>query len=99
MGSENKELIRQMYEAFRRGDIDSVLANVTDDFTWYAPGVAPFAGLRRGPGEMRDFFTESARWVRVDQFDVDEILADGDRVVVLGRQRGTVRESGRHFET
>ena len=35
----------------------------------------------------------------MDQFDVDEVLADGDKVVVLGRQRATVRETGRHFET
>jgi len=88
-----------MYDAYNKGDIETVLANMTDDFTWYAPGPAPFAGQRRGRDEMRNFFTETVRWVQIDQFDVDEILADGDKVVVLGQQRATVRETGRHFET
>jgi uncharacterized protein len=99
MSSENKQFIRRMYDAYSKGDIDAVLANMTDDFTWYAPGAAPFAGQRRGREEMRAFFAESLRWVQMDQFDVDDVLADGDKVVVLGRQRGTVRETGRHFET
>src|SRR3954454_17329414 len=99
MSSENKELMRRLYDAYNKGDIDTVLANMTDDITWYAPGPAPFAGHRRGRDEMREFFTESLRWVQIDQFDVDEILADGYRIVVLGRQRATVRETGRHFET
>jgi ketosteroid isomerase-like protein len=99
MSSENKQLIQRMYEAYSKGDIETVLANMTDDFTWYAPGGAPFAGQRRGRDEMRNFFTEMNRWVQTDQFDADEILADGDKVVVLGRQRATVRETGRHFET
>src|SRR5947209_5643081 len=99
MSSDNKQLLRRMYDAFGRDDIDAVLADMTDDFTWYSPGAAPFAGHRTGIDQMREFFSESARWVQMDQFDADEILADGDRVVVLGRQRGTVRESGRRFET
>ena len=99
MSSENKQLIRRMYDAYSRGDFDTVLANMTDDVTWYVPGVPPFAGHRTGRDEVRQFFEESVRWVNIDEFDADEILADGDRVVVLGRQRATVRETGRHFET
>jgi ketosteroid isomerase-like protein len=48
---------------------------------------------------MRDFFDDLHRRVQLDEFDVDEMLGDGDKVVVLGRERGTVRETGGHFET
>jgi ketosteroid isomerase-like protein len=99
MGSDNKQVVRQMYEAYGRGDIDAVLAYLTDDFDWNAPGGAPFSGHRVGPQQMRQFFSEMQRWVQVDEFDADEFLADGDKVVVLGRQRATVRETGEHYET
>ena len=99
MSSENKQTIQRMYDAFNKGDIDAVLANLTDDFAWYAPGAAPFAGQRSGRDEMRNYFAELNRWMQIDEFDADEVLADGDKVVVLGRQRATVRETGSHFET
>jgi ketosteroid isomerase-like protein len=99
MSSDNKQLLRRLYDAYNRGDFDTILANMTDDVTWYVPGPAPFAGHRTGRDQVREFFNESLGWVEVDQFDADEFLADGDRVVVLGRQRATVRETGRHFET
>ena len=99
MGTDNKQLVRQMYEAYGRGDIDAVLKYLTDDFDWYAPGGAPFSGHRLGPQQMRQFFSEMQRWVQIDEFDADEFLADGDKVVVLGRQRATVRETGQHYET
>ena len=99
MSSDNKQLLRRMYDAYNEGDFDTVLANMTDDVTWYVPGAAPFAGHRTGRNQVREFFNELSRTVQIDEFDADEILADGDNVVVIGRQRATVRETGRHFET
>ena len=32
---------------------------------------------------MRDFFREIERWVQVDRFDVEHMVAEGDKVVVL----------------
>jgi ketosteroid isomerase-like protein len=99
MSSENKQLIRRMYDAYIGGDLESILAKLTDDFAWNVPGPVPFAGRRTGAAGMREFFAAMASAVQVDQFDVDDILADGDKVVVLGRERATVRETGRHYET
>ena len=99
MSSENKQLIRQMYDAFQRGDIDTILKNLTEDFAWNLPGPAPFAGQRSGREGMRAFFTEMMAAAELDQFDVDEILGDGEKVVVLGRQRATVRATGAKYST
>lgn len=99
MSGENKDVIRRVYDAYQRGDIDAILAELTDDFEWNAPGGAPFSGFRHGRDQMRELFQEMKRWVRIDQMDVDDIVADGDKVVVIGRQRVTVLETGRHYET
>jgi hypothetical protein len=99
MSTEHKQLIREMYAAYSRDDIDSVLNYMAPDIVWYSPGAAPFAGHRSGREEMRRFFEDVRRWVRIDQFDLDDVLADGDKVVALGRQRATVRETGASYDT
>ncbi len=99
MAGDNKQVIRRVYDAYRRGDIDGVLDNLTEDFEWNAPGGAPFSGIRHGRDQMRAFFEDLRRWVRVDEMDVDDLIADGDKVVAVGRQRATVLETGQHYET
>jgi ketosteroid isomerase-like protein len=96
---DNRELVRSLYDSFQRGDVESILNNLTDDFIYDVPGPAPFAGRREGRDGMRRFFEEMGRAVQYDQFDVNEILADGDKVIVLGQERATVRATGTRFET
>ncbi len=99
MSTANKQIIRALYDAFSRGDVEAVLSAMTDDVTWECPGGAPYCGRRFGRGQVRQYLAELDRSVRLDEFDTDEILEDGDKVVVLGRERATVKESGSRFET
>jgi uncharacterized protein len=98
MESPNAEIVRGIYRAFERGDLDAVLDAMTPDVVFHAPGGAPFSGRRIGRDQVRQRFREVRELVQIDEFDVDEILADKDKVVALGRQRATVRATGRHFE-
>ena len=99
MSTSNKQIVRGLYDAFSRGDIDAVLSALTDDVALNAPGGAPYSGRRFGRDQVRQYFAELDRQVRLDEFDADEFLEDGSKVVVLGRERATVRETGGHFET
>lgn len=99
MSTQNKQMIRDLYRAFSRGDIEAVLNAMTEDVNWYAPGDAPFSGRRMGRDQVRQYFDDLNRLVRLDEFDADEVLEDGDKVIVLGRERATVKETGNHFET
>ena len=49
---------RGIYEAFGRGDVDAILDQVTDDVDWAVEpeGSAPWNGVRRGKGEVANFF-------------------------------------------
>ena len=89
MPEDRKQAMRQLYESFNRGDIEPVIKAMTEDVTWDAPGASPFAGRRMGRDQVRQFFAEAMQAIQIDQFDVDDVLADGDKVVVLGRQRAT----------
>jgi len=91
----NKEIVAGIYEAFGRGDIAAVLSPLADDVAWEMPGPAPFAGARKGPAEVQQFFVDLMGTVKIDEFKVDAIVADGDRVVVLGSETCTVHATGR----
>jgi uncharacterized protein len=95
----NSQSIRDLYAAFSRGDIETLLNAVTEDVDWYSPGVAPFSGRRAGRDQVRRYFEELNRLVSFDQFDLDDVLIEGNKAAALGRERLTVKETGSHFES
>jgi uncharacterized protein len=82
--NENATLIRNAYAAFATGDIPAVLATLTEDVTWHVPGRSPISGDFKGHDGVLEFFGRcqelSGGTLRVV---ADEVLAEGDRVVVL----------------
>jgi len=91
----NKQIVAGIYEAFGRGDLAGVLSPLAEDVAWEMPGPAPFSGARKGPAEVQQFFVELLGSVKIDEFKVDAIVADGDRVVVLGSETCTILATGR----
>ena len=98
MSSQNSQVIRGMYDALTRGDVDAILNSLTEDVVWDVPGAAPYAGVREGREQVRAYFAERDRVEQSDQYDLEETVSEGDKVVALGRQRATVKESGSRFE-
>jgi ketosteroid isomerase-like protein len=84
MAHSNAALITEAYDAFAGGDIPRVRQILADDVTWHVPGRSPLSGDYKGQEGVLDFFSRcqqlSAGTLRVA---ADEVLAQGDRVVVL----------------
>ena len=98
---ENVQAVQQQYATFLRGDIQAVLNGLTDDVEWQEPGppdVLPWAGTRRGREQVAQFFTLLSEILEFEQFEPQEFIAQGDKVVVLVRQRVRVKTTGRTFE-
>jgi ketosteroid isomerase-like protein len=57
--SDRINLIKDIYAAFGRGDIFTILASLTDDVSWEfeAPAELSWSGIRRGPREAAGFFS------------------------------------------
>lgn len=94
----NKELVTGGYEAFGRGDMETVRGMWNDDIEWVIPGRSPLAGTYRGPDEIMGFFAKLADLSGGSfQLDVRDVLASDDHVVVLvkahGERRGRTLES------
>lgn len=92
---ENVAIARKLYADFMKGDIDAVLAALSDDVTWEIAGPAsvPYAGVRHGKQEWMDYL-KGLGTVDVLAFAPTEFLADGDKVVVLGSERLKVKANG-----
>ena len=63
----NKQIVAGIYEAFGKGDIAGVLFALADDVAWEMPGPAPFAGARKGPAEVQQFFVDLMSSVKIDR--------------------------------
>jgi uncharacterized protein len=59
----------------------------------------PFAGTRRGIAGVRDFFAAVSDGLDVLEFEPHEYIAQGDKVVALGRYSWRVKATGREFSS
>jgi ketosteroid isomerase-like protein len=94
----SKEIVSGIYEAFGRGDLAGVLSALAEDVEWEMAGPAPFAGRRLGREGVQGFFVDLLGAVKIEMFEVDAVVGDGEQVVVLGRERCTAKRTGRSYE-
>jgi hypothetical protein len=94
---QNLDVVRSLYAAFGRGDLDAVLAPLDPDVSWRTPGAPdlPTAGLRHGVPAVREFFGLLLNTLDIADFQPHDFLAAGDKVVVLGTSREGPKGSGR----
>ena len=101
---ENCARVRGLYVALARGDLPTVIGMFADEVDFRSPVTGlntpevPWSRARRNPAEVAAFFAEMGGAVDVKPFEVLDIFASGDRVVVEGRNGGTARVTGREFE-
>jgi uncharacterized protein len=83
--SDNVTKLQDLYAAFGRGDIQTILANVTEDVTWGTDSVAqevPWYRLRQGREGVADFFATLARDVEFTNFAPTTFAIAGDDIIV-----------------
>jgi uncharacterized protein len=94
----NAALIISAYEAFGRGDIQSVLTIPTEDILWHVPGRGPLSRDCCGPDEVLGFFDHFMRLSDgTFRVQINEVFAKGDRVVILCTE--SARRGGRNWST
>jgi len=98
---EPVEVVKQIYEAFGRGDISEVLSRVTPDVSWVDPGFpdVPYAGVRRGREGVADFFHSLRVHVELTSFEAHTFVTSGPDVVVFGGLEGRDRHTGARFRS
>ena len=100
---ENIRTVKQLYEPFERGDIPNLLDRFTDELEWFVPGppqIIPYAGLRRSPQQLAEYFRLLNEALEFEHYAPQEFAAIGDQmVVVLGQSRVRVKATGQKVES
>jgi uncharacterized protein len=96
---QNIETVKGMYQALGRGDLDAILAVVTDDVDWSTDAAinsAPWYGPRHGKDEVRRFFDSIVQTGPITDFTPLSFTSndDGD-VMVLIHYAFTVTATGK----
>jgi len=100
----NIEIIKEHFSAFGRGDIQTALSVIAEDVDWQSPvsntkpNEITWAKSCHNPNEVRQFFLELGEKVQPEKFEIIGIIAQGDNVVVEGRNKGKIRSTGKSYE-
>ena len=97
---QNTALIQKVYDAFGKGDLQTILSNLTDDVDWTleGPEIIPFAGTRKGIPQVTKFFEALATTLTNAKLTTETFVAQGDVVATYGRFSGTVKATGKSLD-
>jgi uncharacterized protein len=96
---ENVQIVKEVYAAFGRGDIQGLLALLAEDVEWITPGEGwPLAGTYRGRAGVAGLLHEASEMLEISCLEPREFVGQGDRVLVVGFERLRVKATNRTFE-
>jgi ketosteroid isomerase-like protein len=98
---DNTTTVQELYQAFGRGDVDTILGRLTDDVDWAADTnstAAPWYGVRHGKDEVRAFFQAFGSTMEVEEFTPFVLAANDDAVLAVVRCRAKARTTGKSID-
>jgi uncharacterized protein len=97
MAHPNEDLVRRAFDAFAKGDVDTLRELFEQDAVWHAPGRNPLAGDHRGVDAILGYF---ARTMEVTggtfRAELHDVVANDEHAVALYVARG--EREGRTLE-
>lgn len=94
-----KAVIEKMFAAFSSGDIEKLVATVSNDTVWIYHGtqIIPKGVFEKKEG-VRAFFTNILERTEIINFEPQQFIVEGNTVVVLGQEHQKVKRSGRELK-
>jgi ketosteroid isomerase-like protein len=101
MSQSNIDVTTEIFSRFGAKDIPGILQLLDDEvrIEFYGPPAIPYAGFYQGKARAGEFFATVLASVDIHQFDAEELLSDGDKVIVTGKLRLTARPTGREIKS
>jgi uncharacterized protein len=85
----NEELLRKGYDAFGKGDMDTIRELFADDIVWHSQGRNPLAGDQRGVDAVLQTFGKAFELTGgTFRLEIHDIVANDEHAVVLVRAQG-----------
>jgi ketosteroid isomerase-like protein len=98
MSDPKIEAVQRVYEAYGRGDVEAVLAEVAEGVDWAAEAAStsvPWYGSHRGKGDVARFFKEIGSSVAVTEFAPLSFTSKETDVVAIIHWAYTVNATGK----
>ena len=94
--SRNRDVVARMYADLSRGDVEAVLAALSEKIEWVVAEGLPYGGTYRGrDAVLADVFARlDAEWEDL-AVDPRELVAVGEVVIALGRYQRRGRGTGK----
>jgi ketosteroid isomerase-like protein len=95
---DTRALVRDLYDAYERRDLERVAAFIHDDIDWvmYAPAsLFSFAGPRRGRMAVLGAMAEIAGRFSVEGYKREIVVVEGDRAALVSDVTFKQRATGR----
>ena len=99
---KNVQVVRRFYMAEGQDDWETVLALLREDVSWQVsarPQHIPFAGSHQGHEAVLTYLETLRQTVERHEFGPREIMTTGEHVLVVGHERGRVKQTDRFYET
>lgn len=93
-----RALVRDLYDAYARGDVDRFAPMLADDIDWIIHGpvqVFPFVGPRRGKMQVLETLAGIAKDYVLERYEPDIIIVENDRAAVSSNVAFKQRATGR----
>ena len=94
MSAELVQLVQNGYEAWNAGDRSWVLEHMSEDVRWVTPPEDPDPGTYTGYQGVEQYWAQWRAAVGQLSFEIEEMLDEGQAVVVVARRQGTGEHSG-----
>jgi ketosteroid isomerase-like protein len=93
--------VKDMYAAFGRGDVETILNSTTEDVSWEfeAPAALSWSGIRKGRKEAMGFFVGIATEQENPVLKVTDYFTTDGAVAAFGRYDATVKATGVRVST
>lgn len=98
VSAQNTQLIQQLYAAFFRQDLPTILALTSPDIEIEQSSDLPWGGTYHGHAGLQQFFNALRQHLENRALPIDHYLDAGDHVIAIGRTQGLVRATGKPFD-
>jgi ketosteroid isomerase-like protein len=98
--SQEVEVVNKMFQAFGTGNMEGLKLTLSDSTVWNYHGseFIPYSGTYKGKDAVIRFIGNIVSSVDILDFKVDQIIANGKAVVVLGSEKQKVKKNGEILE-
>src|ERR1700689_4690695 len=96
---KNIQVVKDFFAAMGSCNEEDLLALAAEDIEWIIPGEGwPLAGTYRGHAELAAVLKKASKEVEMTYPTPPELMAQGDRVLVVGVATGKIKATNRTFK-